>query len=129
MHSESVRFVFGSNLSGHHGAGAARFAQKHFGAVYGCGVGPTGRAYAIPTKGKRIEFIPLDEVKPYVADFIQYAKDHPELMFQVTQIGCGLAGFRKEQIAPLFVDAPSNCSFDTDWLPILGNNKMYWGHI
>lgn len=129
MHSENIVFVFGSNLSGFHGAGAAKFAMRHFGAVYGHGVGPTGRAYAIPTKGKKIENIPLEQVKPYVEEFVAYANDHPELMFQVTQIGCGLAGFTKEQVAPLFVNCGSNCSFDTDWLPILGNNKMYWGHI
>lgn len=93
-------FVFGSNLAGMHGGGAAYFAYRKLGAVWGCGVGHYGQTYAIPTMQGGVETI-----KPYVDDFIDYAKAHPELFFYVTRIGCGIAGFRDEEIAPLFADA------------------------
>jgi len=93
-------FVFGSNLAGMHGAGAAYIAFKQFGAVMGCGVGLRGQSYAIPTMQGGVETI-----KPYVDDFISFAKEHPELFFYVTRIGCGIAGFRDKEIAPLFKEA------------------------
>ena len=93
-------FVFGSNLAGMHGGGAARAAFRLFGAVWGCGVGHYGQSYAIPTMQGGVETI-----KPYVDEFIQYAKDHPALFFYVTRIGCGIAGFEDREIAPLFKDA------------------------
>lgn len=93
-------FVFGSNLAGMHGGGAAYVAFKQFGAVMGCGVGLRGQSYAIPTMQGGVETI-----KPYVDDFIAFAKEHPELFFYVTRIGCGIAGFRDKEIAPLFSEA------------------------
>jgi hypothetical protein len=93
-------FVFGSNLLGHHMGGAARIALEKFGAIYGQGVGLQGNSYAIPTMQGGVETI-----KPYVDDFIDFAGQHPELTFYVTRIGCGIAGFRDEQIAPLFANA------------------------
>lgn len=93
-------FVFGSNLAGHHGGGAARAALQKFGAIMGQGVGLQGQSYAIPTMQGGIETI-----KPYVDEFISFAKTHPELKFYVTRIGCGIAGFKDEEIAPLFQDA------------------------
>jgi hypothetical protein len=93
-------FVFGSNLAGMHGGGAARIAFQRFGAVMGCGVGFRGQSYAIPTMQGGVETI-----IPYVDDFIAFAKGHPELFFYVTRIGCGIAGFRDHEIAPLFTDA------------------------
>lgn len=90
-------FVFGSNLSGRHGGGAARMAFEKFGAVWGIGVGLQGQSYAIPTMQGGV-----DTIKPYVDDFISYAKSHKELTFLVTRIGCGIAGFKDEDIAPLF---------------------------
>ena len=93
-------FVFGSNLSGAHGGGAARAALNRFGAVWGQGVGLQGQSYAIPTMQGGVETI-----KPYMDEFIEFAKVHPELKFLVTRIGCGIAGFRNEEIAPLFTDA------------------------
>ena len=93
-------FVFGSNLAGAHGGGAAWLALKQFGAVWDEGVGMYGQTYAIPTMQGGVETI-----KPYVDDFIRFAKEHPGLTFLVTRIGCGIAGFRDEQIAPLFADA------------------------
>ncbi len=93
-------FVFGSNLAGHHGGGAARLAYNRFGAVWGQGVGLQGQAYAIPTMQGGVETI-----KPYVDEFILFAEQHPEYKFLVTRIGCGIAGFRDEEIAPLFAAA------------------------
>lgn len=93
-------FVFGSNLAGMHGGGAAYTAFKHFGAVMGCGVGFRGQSYAIPTMQGGVETI-----KPYVNEFIAFAKAHPELFFYVTRIGCGIAGFKDKEIAPLFSSA------------------------
>ena len=120
-------FVFGSNLSGIHGAGAALYAKKSKGAVYGIGEGLVGNSYALPTKGHNISFMPLNEVTKHVNTFIKFATDHPELEFQVTCVGCGLAGFRNRHIAPLFSLAPDNCLFDTQWKFILGDSKRYWG--
>lgn len=98
-------FVFGSNLAGVHGSGAARTANKYFGAERGVGEGHTGQSYAIPTMQGGV-----DTIKPYVERFIQYTKEHPELHFFVTPIGCGRAGFIPKDIAPLFkevLDAPN----------------------
>ena len=93
-------FVFGSNLAGHHGGGAARAALNKFGAVWGQGVGLQGQSYAIPTMQGGV-----DTIKPYVDEFIAFAKAHPELKFYVTRIGCGIAGFKDDEIAPLFQEA------------------------
>ena len=93
-------FVFGSNLAGQHGGGAARIAYETFGAEWGVGVGLTGQSYAIPTMQGGVETI-----KPYVDDFVAFAKAHQELFFYGTRIGCGIAGFRDRDIAPLFADA------------------------
>ena len=97
---ENEIFVFGSNLAGMHGGGAARIACLHFGAVMGKGVGLQGQSYAIPTMQGGVETI-----RPYVNDFIDFAKHHPEMQFLVTPIGCGIAGFEAEDIAPLFEEA------------------------
>ena len=93
-------FVFGSNLAGAHGGGAARVALGKFGAVYGQGVGLQGQSYAIPTMQGGVETI-----VPYVDEFIDFAKKHPDKFFLVTRIGCGIAGFTDQQMAPLFKDA------------------------
>ena len=93
-------FVFGSNLQGMHGGGAARVAYRNFGAIMGQGVGLQGQSYAIPTMQGGVETI-----RPYVDEFIAFAKEHPELTFLVTRIGCGIAGFTDEDIAPLFAEA------------------------
>jgi hypothetical protein len=93
-------FVFGSNLAGFHGGGAARAALNKFGAVWGQGVGIQGQSYAIPTMQGGVETI-----APYVDEFIEYARNHQEKKFLVTEIGCGIAGFTPEEIAPLFAGA------------------------
>ena len=93
-------FVFGSNLAGAHGGGAARLAYNRFGAIWGQGVGLQGQSYAIPTMQGDVETI-----KPYVDEFIRFAKQHLEQKFLVTKIGCGIAGFKVDEIAPLFYHA------------------------
>ena len=90
-------FVFGSNRAGAHGGGAAHIARLRFGAIWGQGVGLQGQSYAIPTMQGGVETI-----KPYVDEFIEFAVSHPEFTFLVTRIGCGIAGFSDEEIAPLF---------------------------
>lgn len=95
-------FVFGSNLAGRHGKGAALFARQNRGAVYGQGVGMQGNIYAIPTKDAKLQTLHISEIKLYADQFLAFAEAHPELKFQLTPIGCGLAGYKPEQIAPLF---------------------------
>jgi len=98
-------FIFGSNESGRHGKGAAKQALT-WGAIYGQAEGLQGRTYGIPTKDKQIRrTLTISEIKPYVDRFIEFAKEHPELIFLVTEIGCGLAGLKPKQVAPLFQDA------------------------
>ncbi len=97
---ENEVFVFGSNLRGAHGGGAARVAVECFGAVWGQGVGMQGQCYAIPTMHGGV-----DVIKPYVDEFIAFAREHREMKFLVTPIGCGIAGFTVEEMAPLFADA------------------------
>ena len=113
-------FVFGSNLAGRHGKGAALEARLKHGAVYGVGVGRTGNAYAIPTKGYQLEVLPLNQINGYVRAFLSYARENPELEFFVTRVGCGLAGYKDHQIAPLFYGAPLNCIVHKDWSQWVG---------
>lgn len=113
-------FVFGSNLAGKHGAGAARFALTYHGAIYGQGVGRQGNSYAIPTKGYRMKPLSLALIARHVADFIAYATAHPELRFTVTRIGCGLAGYTDRDIAPFFKGAPGNCELPEGWRELGG---------
>ncbi|MDE7496682.1 MAG: hypothetical protein K2M67_07525 [Muribaculaceae bacterium] len=99
---EDEVFVFGSNLAGNHAGGAARVARKRFGAIMGQGVGMQGQSYAIPTMQGGVETI-----RPYVDDFIKLAREWDQTTFYVTRIGCGIAGFTDEEIAPLFAEALS----------------------
>jgi hypothetical protein len=116
--SEAI-FVFGSNLSGRHGRGAALSAREHHGAVAGKGVGLHGTSYAIPTKDHASRAIPLDQIAHYVRRFIEFAKEHSELTFEVTRVGCGVAGYSDKQMAPLFMGAPKNCQLPEEWKPFL----------
>lgn len=122
-----VIFCFGSNEAGIHGAGAAKIAYKEYGARWGKCYGHYGDSFAIPTKNENIETLPLVMVRRYIDGFIAYAYGHRKLKFKVTQIGCGLAGFRNTEIAPLFRDAPTNCEFDGAWRLWLGEGRAYWG--
>jgi hypothetical protein len=100
-------FVFGSNLAGRHGKGAALHARRHRGAVYGQAEGLQGTSYAIPTKDGSLRTLGLDAIREHVERFIAFARMHPELRFQLTAIGCGLAGYRPWYIAPMFEHAPA----------------------
>jgi hypothetical protein len=103
---EGQVFVFGSNLSGIHGGGAAKLALNEFGAQWGKPTGMQGHTYAIPTKSEGIlRTLTVEEIKPHVDMFLEYAKNSPEEVFLVTEIGCGLAGHKHEDIAPLFEKA------------------------
>lgn len=114
-------FVFGSNLDGYHGGGAAYLAFKKFGAIWGQGVGLQGHSYAIPTMQGGTETI-----KPYVDEFIVFAQKHTELYFYVTRIGCGIAGFTDADIAPLFIDAVNigNVALPKSFLSYYTDNDM-----
>ncbi|MHB1666099.1 A1S_2505 family phage non-structural protein [Thiomonas sp.] len=119
-------FVFGSNLQGIHGAGAARFARQYREAVLGVGEGPTGSCYALPTKATPHdeEQWKLSHLQPHVERFLDHARAHPDQYFQVTAVGCGLAGFSAADIAPLFRDAPENCWFPGLWEKLLRHPGM-----
>lgn len=111
-------FVFGSNLSGIHGAGAAKTAWQKFGAMWGLGTGFSGQTYAIPTKDEDIaESLTIEEIKLFVRAFIAFAMMHPQLEFLITRIGCGLAGYTDSQIAPMFYGLPENCILPEEWKP------------
>lgn len=118
-------FVFGSNLAGRHGKGAALYARQHYGAIYGNGVGmqgvgAQGSSYAIPTKDHNLKTLPLREIEVHVHNFLNFAIEHSELTFHVTPIGCGLAGYKPEQILPLFL---SWC-LDDNGTPLLPENVI-----
>lgn len=108
-------FVFGSNLAGRHGAGAARFALKHHGAIYGQGEGLQGRSYALPTKQTPYVTLGLSEIRVHVDRFKAFAASRPDLTFNVTPVGCGYAGYTQEQIKPLFEPLPPNCRYSPEW--------------
>lgn len=108
-------FVFGSNERGVHGAGAALFAKNFRGAQQYVGIGISGQSYAIPTKDRAIETLPLTIIQEYAEDFLRYAATHPELRFQLTAIGCGLAGYTARDIAPMFRGATDNIDFPPEW--------------
>jgi hypothetical protein len=112
-------WVFGSNLAGRHGAGAALVAVRRYGAEYRVGVGRRGYSYAIPTKDGSLKVLALDKIGEYVRGFIVAAELNPSDEFFVTSVGCGLAGYKPKDIAPLFKSAPRNCSFPHTWQSIL----------
>jgi len=111
-------FVFGSNLAGRHGKGAALTAAKRFGAIYGRGLGLHGDCYAIPTKDENMRTLDLLSISIWVESFIYFAKYKKDKTFLVTEIGCGLAGYKPEDIAPLFKAA---IKLDNIYLP-----KRFW---
>lgn len=112
-------FVFGSNLAGRHGKGAALWARTHRGAIYGQGVGRQGNSYAIPTKDYELRALPLSEIEAHVTFFRSYARQNPGVTFELTPIGCGLAGFKPEQIAPMFREAPPNVILPDAFVAVL----------
>lgn len=118
-------FVFGSNLAGRHGKGAALHAIQKHGAFYGEGWGRQGHSYAIPTKNDRLVTLPLSEIEAHVKWFREYARRHDHLDFFLTRVGCGLAGYRDEDMAPLFKDMPKNVIVPDEWLEILTRPPVY----
>lgn len=118
-------FVFGSNLAGRHGLGAARTALKKFGAKYGIGRGLTGQCYALPTKDFEINTLPLYDIEQEIVLFLQCAIQNPKLEFLVTAFGTGLAGYEHDQIAKLFrgKNIPDNVKLPAKWIEILEKIK------
>lgn len=114
MINETI-YVFGSNLSGRHGRGTALRAREYYGAVSGKGVGLQGASYAIPTKDHALRGLPLEQIAHYVSRFIEFAREHAEMTFEVTRVGCGMAGYSDRQVAPLFTGAPKNCRMPEEW--------------
>lgn len=116
--------VVGTNEAGIHGAGAALQAVKDFGAKYGVGFGPQGKTFAIPTKDWTIKTLPLEVINHYVLSFISYTLTEPKKIFLVTEIGCGLAGYKPESIAPMFeyirMTGVSNITLPESFNKILG---------
>lgn len=119
-------FVFGSNESGIHGAGAAKFARAERGAQLGKCYGRYGDSFAIPTKDEFFETLPISTIRDYVRGFIAYSKAKRKLTFQVTAIGTGLAGHKHIHMAQLFKECGINCYFDERWKPILGDKYGYF---
>jgi len=111
-------FVFGSNKAGRHGAGAAKFAWNKCGAVWGIGNGRVAMSYAIPTKNEVIETLPLSEIQIYVNEFLDYARENKDIDFQLTPIGCGLAGYKPVDISPMFKDSPANVILPPEFLEV-----------
>lgn len=113
-------FVFGSNTAGRNGKGAALFARQSRGAIYGQGEGLQGNAYAVPTKGqgpdRTLYTLPLEQVRAGIDRFLAFAANRRDLQFEVTPIGCGLAGYRHADIAPMFEGAPANCRLPIEFL-------------
>jgi len=104
-------FVFGSNLAGNHAGGAALQAVRMYGAIMGQGEGMQGDSYALPTMSKDFRSLTLSDVGTAVGRFLEFASNHPELRFHITAVGCGIAGFKREDIIPMFAGAPENCFF------------------
>lgn len=120
-------FVFGSNLAGHHGAGAAKFAVSNYGAKYGVGVGKFRHSYAIPTKDCNIETLPLHIIRGYAEQFVEYAcLTQDRYRFLLSAIGCGLAGYLPEQIAPMFIGIPQNVLVSAQFAPWFPEHTLAW---
>ena len=120
-------FVFGSNLAGRHGKGAALFARENHGAIYGQGEGLQGNSYAIPTKDRNLKVLDLENIRTYIWRFCRFAYMHPELKFNVTKIGCGLAGYTPEEIArqfPLLTLEMENVILPEEFKVILEKRKV-----
>lgn len=116
---DQIFFVFGSDLGGRYETENAKIALQHFGSTRKISEGINGNAYAIPTKDAHLENLPLHEVQYKVNNFLQYAKEHPEIMFFVTRVGCDANGFTNAEIAPFFKGAPTNMDFPKEWSEFL----------
>ncbi|NHC04179.1 hypothetical protein G9F31_10405 [Acinetobacter sp. 187] len=117
--AEDTVFVFGSNMAGTHAGGAAKTALLHFGAMKGAGRGWSGQSYAIPTMNEHLQQMPLSQIQHYIEDFKIYTKNHPKLKYFITSIGCGVAGYKVEEIAPMFKGISKNVIFPISFRPFV----------
>ena len=119
-------FVFGSNLAGRHGLGAAKYARDNLGAEYGVGEGPTGKCYALPTKDENIKTRKLGDIEKSIVRFLEYA-DQSQDVFKVTPIGCGLAGYKVQEVRAIFLKyhIPENVVFSREWFQPYKETKSY----
>lgn len=116
---ENTIFVFGSNLAGQHTEGAAKTALEHFGAVHNVGRGWAGQCFAIPTMNEHLQQMPLSQIQHYIDDFKTYTKNHPTKKYFITSIGCGTAGYKVEEIAPMFKGVSHNVIFPISFRPFV----------
>lgn len=116
---EDTVFVFGSNLAGTHAGGAAKTALLHFGAIKGVGRGWSGQSYAIPTMNEHLQQMPLSQIQHYIEDFKIYTKNHPKIKYFITSLGCGVAGYKVEEIAPMFKGISKNVIFPASFRPFV----------
>ncbi len=121
---QNTVFVFGSNLAGQHDDGAARIAAHHFGAVAGVGRGWMGQSFAIPTVNEHFQSMPLSQIAHYVDDFKIYAQNHPNNCYFVTALGCGMAGYKVSEIAPLFKGIHDNVIFPESFKPYVDEHAI-----
>lgn len=117
--TEDTIFVFGSNLAGTHAGGAAKIALQHFGAMKGAGRGWSGQSYAIPTMNEHLQQMPLSQIQHYIEDFKIYTKNHPKMKYFITSVGCGVAGYKVEEIAPMFKGISKNVIFPHSFRPFV----------
>lgn len=117
--NEDTVFVFGSNLAGTHAGGAAKIALQHFGAVKGAGRGWAGQSYAIPTMNEHLQQMPLSQIEHYINDFKIYTKNHPKIKYFITAVGCGVAGYKVAEIAPMFKGISKNVIFPISFKPFV----------
>ena len=116
---ENTVFVFGSNLAGTHQGGAAKIAHLHFGATKGVGRGWAGQSFAIPTMNEHLQQMPLSQIQHYIEDFKIYTKNHPKTKYFMTAVGCGVAGYKVEEIAPMFKGISRNVIFPASFRPFV----------
>ena len=132
MHMDRPVFVFGSDLAGCHDEGDALEALRSRGAVYGQGAGPQGNAYAIPTRSDTLQPRVREKIAESIAEFLDFTRTHPWALFEVAPIGCGLAGYAPEEIAPMFADAPHNVTLPAAFEHVLAApalDETARGHI
>ncbi|MFW1734488.1 hypothetical protein ACG94V_14040 [Acinetobacter sp. ULE_I001] len=116
---EDTVFVFGSNMAGTHQGGAAKTAHLHFGATKGVGRGWAGQSFAIPTMNEHLQQMPLSQIQHYIDDFKIYTKNHPKIKYFITSVGCGVAGYKVEEIAPMFKGISRNVIFPASFRPFV----------
>ncbi|HCK31278.1 MAG TPA: hypothetical protein DIT34_08255 [Acinetobacter ursingii] len=121
---EDTVFVFGSNMAGQHTHGAARVAAQHFGAVNHVGRGWAGQSFAIPTLNEHLQRMPLSQIEHYIDDFKIYAQHHPKMKYFITALGCGIAGYKVSEIAPLFKGIHNNVILPESFKPYIDENAI-----